>query len=282
MLAGDRAAADHRRGRHRRRPSTCLSSPRARPLVYDVRSRGRDVRDLNGHGTRVADAHRARGPGCAADDHPRRQLERRLQRRQRSHGDSLRGRPRRADHQPQSRRCRHVDRPSARPSGTRSPAARSSSPQPATTTRAAPSIRRRCSARTGSPVAAVLRDGAHAPFSNTGPWVSIAALGEEGTSFAAPVVAAAAAGSGLRTRGSQRARSSRSCRRPRPATACARTSSASASSTSRPRSRAHACCGFARRRRARSSRRARGAARRCARSPCRSGAPHRSSTAPAR
>jgi subtilisin family serine protease len=30
-------------------------------------------------------------------------------------------------------------------------------------------------------------------FSDTGPWVSVAALGEDGTSFAAPLVAAAAA-----------------------------------------------------------------------------------------
>ena len=35
--------------------------------------------------------------------------------------------------------------------------------------------------------------GARAAFSNTGPWVSVAALGERGTSFAAPLVAGAAA-----------------------------------------------------------------------------------------
>ena len=35
--------------------------------------------------------------------------------------------------------------------------------------------------------------GIRAPFSNTGPWVSVAALGERGTSFAAPLVAGAAA-----------------------------------------------------------------------------------------
>jgi serine protease len=45
----------------------------------------------------------------------------------------------------------------------------------------------------GLAVASVLGDGERAPFSNTGPWVSIAALGEEGTSFAAPRVAATAA-----------------------------------------------------------------------------------------
>jgi subtilisin family serine protease len=44
----------------------------------------------------------------------------------------------------------------------------------------------------GLAVAAVTRDGTHAVFSNTGPWVSIAAFGEHGTSFAAPVVSAAA------------------------------------------------------------------------------------------
>src|SRR5205085_7612311 len=47
--------------------------------------------------------------------------------------------------------------------------------------------------RDGLAVASVLGTGEHAPFSNRGPWVSIAALGEEGTSFAAPRVAAAAA-----------------------------------------------------------------------------------------
>jgi len=45
----------------------------------------------------------------------------------------------------------------------------------------------------GLAVAAVGPDGTREPFSNTGPWVSIAALGENGTSFAAPHVAAAAA-----------------------------------------------------------------------------------------
>jgi subtilisin family serine protease len=35
--------------------------------------------------------------------------------------------------------------------------------------------------------------GAHAAFSNSGPWVSVAAPGDDGTSFAAPHVAAAAA-----------------------------------------------------------------------------------------
>ncbi len=45
----------------------------------------------------------------------------------------------------------------------------------------------------GLAVAAVTRSGEHELFSNTGPWVSIAAPGEEGTSFAAPLVSAAAA-----------------------------------------------------------------------------------------
>jgi subtilisin family serine protease len=45
----------------------------------------------------------------------------------------------------------------------------------------------------GLAVAAVLPTGLRAPFSNTGPWVSIAALGERGTSFAVPLVAGAAA-----------------------------------------------------------------------------------------
>jgi hypothetical protein len=45
----------------------------------------------------------------------------------------------------------------------------------------------------GLAVAAVTRMGTRAEFSNTGPWVSVAALGERGTSFAAPLVSAAAA-----------------------------------------------------------------------------------------
>ena len=45
----------------------------------------------------------------------------------------------------------------------------------------------------GLAVAAVGDNGSRALFSNTGPWVSIAALGADGTSFAAPRVAAAAA-----------------------------------------------------------------------------------------
>jgi subtilisin family serine protease len=45
----------------------------------------------------------------------------------------------------------------------------------------------------GLAVAAVTSSGARAPFSNTGPWLSVAALGDDGTSFAAPVVAGTAA-----------------------------------------------------------------------------------------
>jgi len=45
----------------------------------------------------------------------------------------------------------------------------------------------------GLAVAAVTSSGVRAPFSNTGPWLSLAALGDDGTSFAAPVVAGAAA-----------------------------------------------------------------------------------------
>jgi subtilisin family serine protease len=45
----------------------------------------------------------------------------------------------------------------------------------------------------GLAVAAVGPSGVRELFSNTGPWVSVAAAGEDGTSFAAPLVAAAAA-----------------------------------------------------------------------------------------
>jgi subtilisin family serine protease len=45
----------------------------------------------------------------------------------------------------------------------------------------------------GLAVAAVTHDRTRALFSNTGPWVSVAAVGEAGTSFAAPLVSSAAA-----------------------------------------------------------------------------------------
>ena len=45
----------------------------------------------------------------------------------------------------------------------------------------------------GLAVAAVTSSGARAVFSNTGRWLSVAALGEDGTSFATPIVAGAAA-----------------------------------------------------------------------------------------
>jgi subtilisin family serine protease len=43
------------------------------------------------------------------------------------------------------------------------------------------------------PAALLGADGAHAQFSNAGPWLSLAAPGSDVTSFAAPVAAAAAA-----------------------------------------------------------------------------------------
>jgi subtilisin family serine protease len=45
----------------------------------------------------------------------------------------------------------------------------------------------------GLAVAAVTSSGARASFSNTGSWLAVAALGDDGTSFAAPVVAGTAA-----------------------------------------------------------------------------------------
>lgn len=45
----------------------------------------------------------------------------------------------------------------------------------------------------GLAVAAVTNSRVHAAFSNVGPWVSVAAAGTNGTSFAAPLVAGAAA-----------------------------------------------------------------------------------------
>ena len=182
------------------------------PLAYDVRSRSHDVRDLNGHGTLVASIVAARAAAPAAD-RSRRQLERRVQRRERSSGDPLRGRSRRAHRQPQPRRAAHVDcRARRRALRDRRGVLLVAAAGDDYANR--PEYPAALLGPDGLAVAAVMRDGSRALFSNTGPWVSVAALGEEGTSFAAPLVSAAAATVGPRIRASPRGRSSRFCRRP--------------------------------------------------------------------
>jgi hypothetical protein len=80
-----------------------------RPATYDVRTRGRDVRDLNGHGALVASIV-ARSSGNARLLIIRAgKLERRVQRRERSCGGPVRGRPRCSHRQPQPGRAAHVD-----------------------------------------------------------------------------------------------------------------------------------------------------------------------------
>jgi thermitase len=163
-----------------------------RPLTYDVRSRGKDVRDLNGHGTQVASIV-ARSSGNArlmiiragsssgafseanvagairyAVDHGARIVNLSLG------GPTTSTLERSAIRYAVSRGVLLVaaagDDYAARPEY---PAA--------------------LLGGSGLAVAAVMRDGTRALFSNTGSWVSVAALGEQGTSFAAPLVAAAAA-----------------------------------------------------------------------------------------
>jgi subtilisin family serine protease len=162
------------------------------PATYDVRTRGRDVRDLNGHGTKVASLI-ARSSGAAylliiragsssgafsdadeaagiryAVDHGARIVNLSL-------GGPRTSRPERAAVEYAIARGVLVvaaagDDYARRPEY---PAALLGS--------------------AGLAVAAVTRTGSRALFSNTGPWVSVAASGEDGTSFAAPLVSAAAA-----------------------------------------------------------------------------------------
>ena len=135
-----------------------------RPATYDIRTRGRDVRDMNGHGTVVASlVARASGnarllivragssSGAFSDVNEAAAIRYAIGRGAllvAAAGDD------------------YADRPEY-PAALLGPS--------------------------GLAVAAVTGTGIRAPFSNTGPWVSVAALGERGTSFAAPLVAGAAA-----------------------------------------------------------------------------------------
>lgn len=164
----------------------------ARPLVYDVRSRSTDVRDLNGHGTRVASIV-ARESGGA-------QLM--IIRAGSSSGAF-------SDANEATAIRYAVDR------GARIVNLSFGGPRTSTVERAAlryafahgvlvvaaagddyarrPEYPAALLGDDGLAVAAVTPTGAHAAFSNSGPWVSVAAPGANGTSFAAPHVAAAAA-----------------------------------------------------------------------------------------
>ena len=172
-----------------------------RPDAWARRSRSERPR----HGRRLD--RRALERQCAPADHPRGQLERRVQRRERGGGDPVRGRPRRSHREPQPRRTAHLERGAIRRPLRDRPAC-SSSPPRATTTPAVRSTRPRCSERTvsRSPQRCVTGRGrsSRTPVRR----VSVAAPGETGTSFATPLVSAAAALSGRRIRASRCGRSS--------------------------------------------------------------------------
>jgi len=163
-----------------------------RPLTYDVRTRSRDVRDLNGHGTVVASIA-ARSSGGA------RLLVIRAGSSSGAFSDAN-----------EAVAIRYaVDR------GARIINLSLGGPRTSTAERAAvryavahgvlivaaagddyanrPEYPAALLGADGLAVAAVTTDGTRALFSNTGPWVSVAALGEHGTSFATPLVSGAAA-----------------------------------------------------------------------------------------
>jgi subtilisin family serine protease len=167
-----------------------LSAPR--PLVYDVRTRGADVRDLNGHGTRVAEV-------IARENMGARLLIIRAGSSSGAFSDANEATAIRyaVDH---GARIINLSLGGAGTSPIEQSAVRYAIARGVLMVAAAgddyasrPEYPAALLGANGLAVAAVLRDGTHAPFSNTGPWVSVAAIGEEGTSFAAPVVSAAAA-----------------------------------------------------------------------------------------
>jgi subtilisin family serine protease len=163
-----------------------------RPLTYDVRTRGRDVRDRNGHGTIVASiVARSSGDarlliiragsssGAFSDANVAAALRYAVDHGARIVNLSLGG-----------PRTSRVERAAIRYAISRGVLVVAAAGDDYA---ARPEYPAALLGGSGLAVAAVMRDGSRALFSNTGPWVSIAALGEAGTSFAAPLVSAAAA-----------------------------------------------------------------------------------------
>jgi subtilisin family serine protease len=162
------------------------------PATYDVRTHGRDVADANGHGTRVASIV-ARDSGAA-------QLL--VIRAGSSSGaftdaNEAAGIRYAVSH---GARIINLSLGGPRTSAVERAAIRYAIAHDVLVIAAAgddyanrPEYPAALLGSSGLAVAAVLSNGSRALFSNTGPWVSIAAPGADGTSFAAPRVAAAAA-----------------------------------------------------------------------------------------
>jgi subtilisin family serine protease len=162
------------------------------PLTYDVRTRSHDVADVNGHGTHVASII-ARESGGA------RLLVIRAGSTSGAFTDANEAAAIRyaVDH---GARIVNLSLGGPRTSAVERSAIRYAVAQGVLVIAAAgddyanrPEYPAALLGSGGLAVAAVSADGRRALFSNTGPWVSIAALGADGTSFAAPRVAAAAA-----------------------------------------------------------------------------------------
>src|SRR5580765_3346231 len=163
-----------------------------RPVTYDIRTRGRDVRDLNGHGTLVASIV-ARSSGNA------RLLIIRAGSSSGAFSDANEAAAIRyaVDH---GARIVNLSLGGPRTSSVERSAVRYAISRGVLLVAAAgddyagrPEYPAALLGRNGLAVAATMRDGTRALFSNTGPWVSVAAPGEAGTSFATPLVSAAAA-----------------------------------------------------------------------------------------
>jgi subtilisin family serine protease len=163
-----------------------------RPATYDVRTRGRDVRDLNGHGTLVASIV-ARSSGNAG------LLIIRAGSSSGAFSDANEAAAIRyaVDH---GARIVNLSLGGPRTSSVERSAVRYAISHGVLLVAAAgddyagrPEYPAALLGHDGLAVAATMRDGTRALFSNTGPWVSVAAPGEAGTSFATPLVSAAAA-----------------------------------------------------------------------------------------
>lgn len=164
----------------------------SRPLTYDVWTHGHDVADANGHGTRVASIV-ARESGGA------RLLVIRAGSSSGAFTDANEAAAIRyaVDH---GARIVNLSLGGPRTSPVERAAIRYAAARDVLVIAAAgddfasrPEYPAALLGGSGLAVASVGDDGSPAVFSNRGPWVSIAALGVDGTSFAAPRVSAAAA-----------------------------------------------------------------------------------------